>query len=182
MYIYVDEFYNNLNKKKEKISISLIINTIYNLKKINKNLILSDKIIYFIIYLTKYECKFKLINKIINKIITKISYRLSKFLFISIRKKWINIINISLINNVENCILDYFFKLYDLYLDKENTNNMTFKTIQAKNILGINIKNDRQIKKYFNLNIYHTTYYIDIMFSKLDLKYIRLDYIFDIKI
>ena len=28
MYIYVDEFYNNLNKKKEKISISLIINTI----------------------------------------------------------------------------------------------------------------------------------------------------------
>ena len=60
---------------------------------------------------------------------------------------------------------------------------MTFKTIQAKNILGINIKNDRQIKKYFNLNIYHTTYYIDIMFSKLNyLKYIRLDYIFDIKI
>ena len=132
MYIYVDEFYNNLNKKKKKISISLIINTIYNLKKINKNLILSDKIIYFIIYLTKYECKFKLINKIINKIITKISYRLSKFLFISIRKKWINIINISLINNVENCILDYFFKLYNLYLDKENSNNITFKTIQAK--------------------------------------------------
>ena len=59
----MDEFYNNLNKNKKKISISLIINTIYNLKKINKNLILSDKIIYFIIYLTKYECKFKLINK-----------------------------------------------------------------------------------------------------------------------
>ena len=28
MYIYVDEFYNNLNKNKKKISISLIINTI----------------------------------------------------------------------------------------------------------------------------------------------------------
>ena len=53
MYIYVDEYYNNLNKKKNKISNELIKNTIYNLKKINKNLILSDKIIYFIIYLIK---------------------------------------------------------------------------------------------------------------------------------
>ena len=182
MYIYVDEFYNNLNKKKEKISISLIINTIYNLKKINKNLILSDKIIYFIIYLTKHDCKFKLIDKIINKIITKISYRLSKFLFISIRKRWLNIINISLINNVQKSILDYFFELYNLYLDKENCNSMKFKIIQAKNILGINIKNSRQIKKYFNLNIYHTIYYIDIIFSQLDLKYIKINYIFDIKI
>ena len=180
MYIYVDEFYNNLNNKKKKMSMSLIKNTIYNLKKINKNLNLSEKIIYFIIYLTKHECKFKLINKIINNIITKISYRLSKFLFSSIRKRWINIINIALINNVEDSILNYFFELYELYLNKENCNTMKFKTFQAKHILGINIKNNRQIRKYFSLNIYHTVYYIDIIVSQLNLKYIHLNFIFDI--
>ena len=51
MYIYVDEFYNNLNKNKKNISIDLVKNTIINLKKYNLHLILSEKIIYFIIYL-----------------------------------------------------------------------------------------------------------------------------------
>ena len=87
--------------------------------------------------------KLILINKIINKIITKISYRFSLFLFISIQRKWINIINISLINNVENSILDYFFELYNIYLKKEIKIiiiNIKLYIIQAKNILGINIK------------------------------------------
>lgn len=182
MYIYVDEFYNNLNKKTDKLSIGLIKNTIYNLKKVNKKLIYSEKIIYFIIYLSKYNCKFKLINNIINKIYTKISYRLSIFLFTSIRQRWNKIINLALINNVEESIINYFFKLYELYLNKENCNNMNFKIIQAKNILGINIKNNRQLRKYFNLNIYHTMYYIDIIFSQLNLKYLSLNYIYDINL
>lgn len=182
MYIYVDEFYNNLNKKTGKSSIELIINTINNLKKVNKKLIYSEKIIYFIIYLSKHNCKFKLINKIINKIYTKISYRLSIFLFTSIRQRWNKIINLALINNVEESIINYFFELYELYLNKENCNNMNFKIIQAKNILGINIKNNRQLRKYFNLNIYHTMYYIDIIFSQLHLKYLSLNYIYDINL
>ena len=182
MYIYVDEFYNNLNKKTDKLSIGLIKNTIHNLKKVNKNLIYSEKIIYFIIYLSKHNCKFKLINNIINKIYTKISYKLSIFLFTSIRQRWNKIINLALINNVEESIINYFFELYELYLNKENCNNMNFKKIQAKNILGINIKNNRQIRKYFNLNIYHTMYYIDIIFFQLNLKYLSLNYIYDINL
>ena len=40
MYIYVDEFYNNLMlKNKKNISIDLIKNTIINLKKYNLHLI-----------------------------------------------------------------------------------------------------------------------------------------------
>ena len=180
MYIYIDEYYDNLNKNKEKLSIELIKNTIYNLKKVNNKLIYSEKIIYFIIYLKKYNCKFKLINKIINKIYTKISNKLSIFLFKSIKQRWIKIIELALINNVEEYILNYFFELYELYLNEEKCNNIEFKRIQAKNILGINIKNNRQINKYFNLNIYHTIYYIDIIFSKLNLKYLSLNYIYDI--
>jgi hypothetical protein len=182
MYIYVDEFYNNLNKKTSKLSIELIKNTVNNLKKVNKNFIYSEKIIYFIIYLSKHNCKFKLINHIINKIYTKISCRLSVFLFTSIRNRWIKIINLALLNNVEKSIINYFFELYELYLNKEKCNNMNFKKIQAKYILGINIKNNRQLRKYFNLNIYHTIYYIDIIFSQLHLKYLSLNYIYDINL
>jgi len=72
--------------------------------------------------------------------------------------------------------------LYDLYLNNEKNNKIEFKSIQAKYILGINIKNIRQLKKYFKLNIYHTIYYIDIIFSQLDLKYLSLNYIFDINL
>jgi len=149
---------------------------------VNKKLIYSEKIIYFIIYLSKHNCKFKLINNIINKIYTKISYRLSVFLFTSIRQRWKKIINLALINNVNESIMNYFFELYELYLNKENCNNINFKIIQAKNILGINIKNNRQLRKYFNLNIYHTMYYIDIIFSQLHLKYLSLNYIYDINL
>lgn len=183
MYIYVEEFYNGLIRNgKNKMPVSLIKNTIDNLKQSNSNLILSDKIIYFIIYLNKHNCKFKLINKIINNINYTISYRLSKLVFTSIQNRWNNIINIAIINNVEDAILNYFFVLYDLYLNIEMGNNIEFRTIQAKHILGINVKNIRQIEKYFKLNIYHTIYYIDIIFSQLNLKYLSLNNIFDINL
>jgi hypothetical protein len=182
MYIYVDEYYNNLNKKKNKISNELIKNTIYNLKKINKNLILSDKMVYFIIYLIKNNCKFKLINRIISKLYSKISNLLSKFLFKSIRKKWKKIIEIAIMNDVELPILNYFFDLYELYIDNKNCDKFEFKKVQAKNIVGINIKNNRQFEKYFKLNIYNTIYYSDIIFSELPLKYLDLNFIFDIKL
>ena len=82
-----------------------------------------------------------------------ISCRLSRFVFKSIRNRWNKIINIAIINNVEEALLNYFLVLYDLYLNNEKNNNTNFKSIQAKHILGINIKNTRQIKKYFNSNI-----------------------------
>lgn len=182
MYIYIDEFYNNLNKKENKISTNLIKNTIINLKKYNLDLIISEKIIYFIIYLIKHNCKFKIIHKIIGNIYNKVSNKISKFVMCSIQTRWIKIINIGLLNDVCKDILDYFFKLYDLYLDKEKCNNMKFQSVQAKNILGINIKNRRQLEKYFNLNIFHTIYYIDIIFSQINLKYLSTNYIFDINL
>tara|TARA_B100001559_G_C16471730_1_gene609341 strand:+ start:1097 stop:1645 length:549 start_codon:yes stop_codon:yes gene_type:complete len=182
MYIYIDEFYNNLNKNKKKISVDLVKNTIINLKKYNLHLILSEKIIYFIIYLIKHNCKFKIINIIINNIYIKISHKISKFKKYSIQCRWIKIINIAITNNVGQDILDYFFKLYYLYLDKEKCNNMKFISLQAKNILGLNIKNIRQFKKYFSLNILHTIYYIDIIFSQLSLNYLAINYIFDINL
>lgn len=182
MYIYIDEFYNNLNKKDNKISVNLIKNTIINLKKYNLDLIISEKIIYFIIYLIKHNCKFKIIHKIINNLYNKVSHKISKFVIYSNQTRWTKIINIGILNGVSNDILDYFFKLYDLYLDKEKCNNIKFQSFQAKNILGINIKNRRQIEKYFNLNIFHTIYYIDIIFSQINLKYLSTNYIFDINL
>ena len=38
----------------------------------------------------------------------------------------------------------------------------------------------RHLKKYLLLNIYDTIYYIDIIFSKINKKYLSLDYIFTI--
>lgn len=179
MIIYIDEYHKNLNKTKEKININYVKNTIKYLKdKNNKSIKLTDKLIYFIIYLIKNNCKFVLINNIIyNKIIKfKISHNISKFLFQSIQIKWYRILNISIINNVNNQILEYFFNLYNIYLNKEN--NVHIYKLQAKHILGINIKNERQLKKYFKLNIYHTIYYIDIIFSVVNKKYLSLDYIY----
>ena len=71
MIVYIDEYYKNLNKPKEKININYVKNVITYLKNKNSNNIkLPDKLVYFIIYLIKNNCKFVIINNIIyNKII-----------------------------------------------------------------------------------------------------------------
>lgn len=181
MFIYIDEYYKNLNKPKKKLNINYIKNTIHYLKNKNNNIItLPDKIIYFIIYLIKNNCKFLVINNIIyNKLIyKKISHNISLFIFNIIQYKWYNIINIAYTNNVTSQLLDYFLDLYNIYLVKEGSNILYI--IQAKHILGINIKNKRQLHKYFTLNLYHTIYYIDIIFSKINKKYLSINYIFSI--
>ena len=38
----------------------------------------------------------------------------------------------------------------------------------------------RNLEKYLKLNIFDTIYYIDIIFSKINKKYISIDYIFNI--
>lgn len=182
MFIYIDEYHKNLNKPKKKININYVKNTIQYLKKKNNNIItLPDKIIYFIIYLIKNDCKFLIINNIIyNKLICKkISHNISILLYNSIQYKWYNIINISFRNNVTSQLLDYFLNIYDIYIKKENNNKIFI--LQAKNILGINIKNKRQLHKYFTLNLYHTIYYIDIIFSQINKKYLSINYIFSLK-
>tara|TARA_B100000989_G_C19216116_1_gene333907 strand:- start:5 stop:556 length:552 start_codon:yes stop_codon:yes gene_type:complete len=179
MYIYVNEFYKNLALKKTKLNIDYVKNTIIYIKNnidYFKNLKIPDKIIYFIIYLTKHNCKINIIQKIIYNTIKKVSHCLSLFVFNITQIKWINVINIAINNNVEKELVNYFLKLYDIYLNKENNDNMYI--FQAKNILNINIKNKRHLYKYFNLCLYHTVYYIDIIFSIIDKKYLSIDYIY----
>mgnify|MGYP001232584777 CR=1 FL=1 len=179
MIIYIDEYHKNLYKNKKKLNVNYVKNTIRYLKEKNsKSIKLPDKLIYFIIYLIKNNCKLVVINNIIyNKVILyKISNNISKFLFNSIQIKWYRILNISTINNVNNQLLEYFFNLYNIYLNKYKNKNIYI--LQAKHILGINIRNERQLKKYFTLNIYHTVYYIDIIFSIVNKKYLSLDYIY----
>ena len=178
MFVYVNEYYKNLNKPKNKLNINYIKNIIGYLKNKNVyNIKLPDKLIYFVIYLIKHNCKFILINNIIyKKILKKISHRLSLYVFNNIKYRWINILKIAISNDVCNSIIDYFLNIYDLYLEKEN--NDKFYIFQAKYILGINIKNKRQLRKYFTLNLYHTVYYINIIFKKVDKKYLSLNYIY----
>ena len=178
MIVYIDEYYKNLNKPKEKININYVKNVISYLKNKNSNTIkLPDKLVYFIIYLIKNNCKFIIINDIIyKKILKKVSHNLSLFIFNNVRVKWNNILNIAINNNVTKNILDYFLNLYELYLEEEQKENLYI--IQAKYILGIKIKNKRQLKKYFSLNIHHTIYYINLIFKKVNKKYLSLDYIY----
>jgi len=186
MFIYVDEYYNNLKLNKKKIDKDLIINALqYLINKYNYNIKLPVKLVYGIIYFIKHNCKINIINKIINKLFLKISHRFSLLKFNTIQKKWYVIIKLSIINNQESAILDYFFELYNIYLKKEIINNENklnkLYIIQAKQILGINIRNIRQLKKYLKLNLNDTIFYIDIIFSKINLKYLSFNYIFDIE-
>tara|TARA_B100001250_G_C19766242_1_gene774903 strand:+ start:1010 stop:1561 length:552 start_codon:yes stop_codon:yes gene_type:complete len=181
MFIYLDEFYTNIKNKKKKIDINKIKNCIFYLKKNDTIFFLSNKLIYFIIYLIKHNTKYCVIKKCIDKIISILRHNISLFIYNTSQTRWLNIINIADLYNKTDDILKYFIQLYDFYLTKENCiENKKFYIIQAKSILGINIKNKRQLYKYLKLNIYDTIYYIDIIFSQIDIKYLSLNYIFDI--
>ena len=176
MPIFISDFYNRFKYEQKKIDIKKIKKTLYFISL--KNSILPTKLIYFIIYSIKHNCKFIIIDKIIKKTITYISHNISKFMFNIIIYKWKNIINICVFNNKQKELIDYFIELYQLYLECENNPNMFI--IQTKHILGIRIGYLRHLRKYLLLNIYDTVYYIDIIFSKINKKYLSLDYIFTI--
>ena len=177
MIIFLDDFYKNFNKQKIYINFEKIKKTIYFIC-INNNISdLPIKLKYLIIYLIKYDCKFNIINKIIKKNLYYINHNLSKFIYNIIIYKWINIIDICINNNVQSELINYFFDLYDSYLQQENCPQLFI--IQARHILGIRIGYIRHLKKYLTLNIYDTIYYIDIIFSKIHKKYLNLKYIFD---
>ena len=63
MFIYVDEYYNNLKLNKKKIDKDLIINTLqYLINKYNYNIKLPIKLVYGIIYFIKYNCNLQIKN------------------------------------------------------------------------------------------------------------------------
>ena len=85
-------------------------------------------------------------DKILNKVLIKSYIKLSKFMYKIIQAKWLNIIDIAKNNNVENQIFDYFFKLYNLYLNEEQ--NMDMYKYQTRYIFNMKIAYYKQFKKF----------------------------------
>lgn len=175
---FPDEIQKNIYLKQNKINI-------YDIKQLCIKLCLKNninyipiKIIYLIIYLVKNNYNYKLINKIFYKSLKKKYIILSKFMYKIIQYKWLNIINISIINNVENQLFEYFFKLYELYINKENINDI-YKT-QYYFILNTHIGYYRQFKMNIRKNIYTTYYFISIIFSQINKLNISINNIFDL--
>ena len=177
MKIYVDDFYNNKYSIKYNLNIKYIINIINELNIKNNISYIPIKILYSIIYLVKHNINFKLINKIIyEKVFKKIYVKISKLIPNILEYKWIKLINISIYNNVENELIDYFLELYKLYIKIENKPKIFI--IQAKNIIKKKVLYFRQLKKYFIEDIYLTVYYISIIFSRINKRLIAEDNIF----
>ena len=176
---FANEIQKNIYYKKEKININTIKLLCIKLCIKNNIKFIPIKIIYLIIYLKKYNYSFKLINKIFYKSLKKKYIVISKLLYKIIQYKWLNVINICIINNVEDELFQYFFKLYELYINKENINNI-YK-YQIYFIFNKNIGFYRQFQKIIKENIYTTYYFIPIIFSKIDKSHICLNNIFDIE-
>lgn len=177
MKIYIDDFYNNNYNIKYNINIKYVLDIINELYIKNNINYIPIKILYSIIYLVKYNISFRLINKIIYNKTLRITYlKISKLIPNILEYKWINLITISIYNNVENEFIDYFLDLYRLYIKAENCPNIYI--MQAKNILKKKVVYFRQLKKYFVEDIYYTIYYIPIIFSKIDKTYINQNNIF----
>ena len=135
-------------------------------------------IVDLIIYLEKKNYSYKLINIIFKKTLKRSYIKISRFLYKIIQLKWINIINTAIQNNVENDILQYFYKLYDLYIQEEGFNNIYI--YQVKHIFKYKIGYYRHFKKYINENIYRTYYFIPFIFSKISKSHIIYNNIFEI--
>ena len=177
MKIYVDDFYNNKYSIKYNINIKYIINIVNELNIKNNINYIPIKALYLIIYLVKHNVNFKLINKIVyNKVLKKSYMKISKLIPNILEYKWIKIITISIYNNVEEQLVDYFLELYKLYIEKEQ--NKRIFVIQAKSIMKKKSFIFSSIKKNFVEDIYYTVYYIPIIFSKIDKKFISENNIF----
>tara|TARA_Y100000739_G_C20556180_1_gene440666 strand:+ start:705 stop:1244 length:540 start_codon:yes stop_codon:yes gene_type:complete len=177
MKIYVDDFYNNKYNIKYNININYVISIVNELNIKNNINYIPIKALYSIIYLVKHNVDFKLIDKIVyNKVLKKNYMKISKLIPNIIEYKWIKFITISIYNNVENELIDYFLELYKLYIDKEQ--NKRIFIMQAKSIMKKKVLYFRQLKKIFVDDIYYTVYYIPIIFSKIDKKFISENNIF----
>ena len=90
--------------------------------------------------------------------------KISKLMPNILEYKWIKLITISIYNNVENELIDYFLELYKLYIETEQKKKIF--VIQAKSIMKKNVLYFRQLKRHFVEDIYLTVYYIPIIFFK----------------
>ena len=177
MKIYIDDFYNNKYNIKYNINIKYIINIVNELNIKNNINYIPIKVLYLIIYLVKHNVNFKLIDKIVyNKVLKKSYMKISKLIPNILEYKWIKNITISIYNNVENELVDYFLELYKLYIVKEQ--NKRIFVMQAKSIMKKKVLYFRQLKKIFLDDIYYTVYYIPIIFSKINKKFIDENNIF----
>ena len=176
--IIVSKFYEGLYNKRNKINIIKIKDILKKLSIDNNIYYIPIKIIYLIIYLEKKNYSYKLINIIFKKTLKRSYIKISRFLYKIIQLKWINIINTAIQNNVENDILQYFYKLYDLYIQEEGFNNIYI--YQVKHIFKYKIGYYRHFKKYINENIYRTYYFIPFIFSKISKSHIIYNNIFEI--
>ena len=173
---FPDEIQKNKYILKKKCDIYEIKKLCIQLSFKNNINYIPIKIIYLIIYLKKYNYNFKIINKIIYKVLKKKYIVISKFINKIIKYKWLNIINISIINKVENELFNYFFKLYELYLNNE-LNNDIYK-YQIYFIFNKRIAYYSQFKRFIKSNIYTTYFFIDIILSKISKKNIIIENIF----
>ena len=108
---FAEEIQKQIYYKNKKININKIKEICINLCYKNNINYIPIKIIYLIIYLEKNNYKFKLINKIFNKSLKRSYKILSKFLYKIIQYKWLNIVKISINNNVEDELIKYFLNL-----------------------------------------------------------------------
>lgn len=176
--IILSKFYEGLYKKSDKINIIKIKDILKRLSIDNNIYYIPIKIVYLIIYLEKKNYSYKLINIIFKKTLKRAYIKIAKFLYKIIQLKWINIINTAIQNDVQNDILQYFCKIYDLYRKQEGCHNIYI--YQTKNIFKYKLGYYRQFKKYIHENIYRTYYFIPFIFSKISKSYIIYNNIFEI--
>ena len=173
---FAEEIQKQIYYKNKKININKIKEICINLCYKNNINYIPIKIIYLIIYLEKNNYKFKLINKIFNKSLKRSYKILSKFLYKIIQYKWLNIVKISINNNVEDELIKYFLNLYELYINEENINDI-YK-YQLYFIFNHKVGYYRQFCKFMRDNIYKTYFFIPIIFSKISKSNLILNNIF----
>ncbi len=173
---FANKIYKDLYRERQKIDINKIKTVILNIYITNNINYIPVKILYLIIYLVKNNFCFKLINKIVHNILSRSLIKISKFMYKILQVKWLNIIEIAKINNVEKDLFNYFFELYNLYL--KNEKNMDMYKYHMKYIFNIRIGFYRQFKKFIISNIYSTYFFIPIIFSKINKLNIKIENIY----
>lgn len=176
---FADKIQKNIYTQKNKLDIDYIKQICIKLCLKNNINFIPIKIIYLIIFLVKNNYTFKLINKIFYKSLKKKYIILSKFMYKIIQYKWLNIINIAIVNNVEDELFNYFFKLYKLYINKENINNIYIT--QYYFIFNKKIGYYQQFQRNIKKNIYTTYFFIPIIFSQINKLNISIYNIFELE-
>ena len=177
MQIFIEDFDNRFLQVEKTISLGFIKSYIKKICCDNNLTYLPLKIKYMLIVLIDKNVSYCLINKIVNKIYSFISHHISKLTFNIIFFQWINVLNISMMNSVENNICEYFIELYKKYLEEEKCDKLYI--YHAKYLLDIKVRNFKQFEYYIKLNVGNTVYFIDIISSKLNKRSFCANFIYN---